>query len=377
MKEKGFFKIILGLLITMVLVGLYITFTVFTQGQGSLFHSDDSMPWTLLIASYVFFVLTSTGATLIAAMPTIFGMEKYEPLVKRAIFIALAALIAGFISIGMEMGSPLNMYNYLLSPNFNSPIWWMGLFYSSLLVVLLLKFYRIHTGKPAGKFLSIIAFVLEIAALSTLGSVFGLIEARPTFFGEYIQVYFLFSALLCGLAVLIFFNVLFYKINGTKMPENMLAIIQDLGKIMAVVISLALLLTIWRATTTLYSVRQTFIGVQNLIDSWPYRFEIFFGLMLPLCMLMYTKLRENRRVLFAISFMVLFGMGIGRMDLVMAGQLLSVLPKPPGEAAAMFYFPTIWEWFAGLFALSFMFLLVHFGERYIGLDEMEKHTQKS
>ena len=175
MKEKSIFKIVLGILIVLVLVGLYITFTVFTQGQGALFHHDDNMPWTLLIASYVFFVLTSTGATLIAAMPTIFGLDKYEPIVKRAIFIALAALIAGFISMGMELGNPLNMYNYLLHPNLNSPIWWMGLFYASLLVVLVIKFYRIHTGKQAGKKLSILAFVLEIAALSTLGSVFGLI----------------------------------------------------------------------------------------------------------------------------------------------------------------------------------------------------------
>ena len=43
--------------------------------------------------------------------------------------------------IGLELGSVLNMYQIMLSPNFSSPIWWMGFIYSVELVVLILKFW--------------------------------------------------------------------------------------------------------------------------------------------------------------------------------------------------------------------------------------------
>jgi molybdopterin-containing oxidoreductase family membrane subunit len=373
MERKGLYISWLSVLGMFMIAGLYIVFRIFTQGQGVLFHSSNDLPWTLLIASYLFFILTSTGVTFIVALPSVFGVSKYHPIVKRAIFIALSCLVAGFISMGMELGSPLNMYNYVITPNFSSPIWWMGLFYASLLVLLGYEFYMLHFGRENKlmKYVPIAAFILEIAAISTLGAVFGLIEARPTFFGEYIQLYFLFSSLISGLAALIFFNIVYYKVQRIAVPDEMKSILSDFGKILGVLLGVLLLFTIWRSVTSLYSNRFEFNSIKFLINSRPYRIEILMGILVPLFILMRKKLATNHNILLLVSLFVLLGMGIGRMDLVMAGQLLPLISESMPDRAIMSYIPTIWEWIAGLFSFAFMLLCITLGEKYLNLENKE------
>ena len=84
----------------------------------NVFHHDDAIPWTLVIASYIFFVLTSTGATIVASLSAVFGMERFKPIEKRAIFNGIITLFAGFLSMGLELGNPINMFYFLISPNF-------------------------------------------------------------------------------------------------------------------------------------------------------------------------------------------------------------------------------------------------------------------
>lgn len=371
MNKKKLYFVWLSFLGIFLITGLYVIFKIFTQGQGALFHTDDDLPWTLLIASYLFFILTSTGVTLVVALPSVFGVEKYKPIVKRAIYIALSCLIAGFISMGMELGSPLNMYHYLITPNFSSPIWWMGLFYALLMVLLGLEFYLLHTEKKMGisKYIPVAAFMLEIAALSTLGAVFGLIEARPTFFGEYIQLYFLFSSLVCGLAALLFFNIVYAKVTNQSLSDDMKSVFVDFGKMLGVLLGLLLIFTIWRSVSALYSNRVEFDSLKFLINSAPYRIEIFVGIMLPLFLIMQKALQRNMNILLAVSMLVFFGMGFGRMDLVMAGQMLPSMSQSMPDRTIISYFPTIWEWLAGLFSFAFMLLSITLGEKYLNLNK--------
>ena len=115
--QKLLYNIWIAGLLTFILLGLITVIRIMVQGQGTIFHADDRIPWTLLIASYIFFVLTSSGVMLVSSLPLVFGMKQYYPIAKRSVFIALCALIAGFIAIGLELGNPLNMYHYFLHPN--------------------------------------------------------------------------------------------------------------------------------------------------------------------------------------------------------------------------------------------------------------------
>ena len=380
MKENKLYYGWLSVLGVFIVVGLVAIVRIFVEGHGELFHTDDRVPWTLLIAAYVFFVLTSTGVTFVAALPQVFGMKQFEPLAKRSIFIAIAALIAGFISMGMELGAPFKMIYYVITPNFSSPIWWMGLFYALLLCFLVAKFYKMHIGdwhSKFSKFLAIGAFVLEIAALSTLGLVFGLIEARPTFFGEYVQVYFLFSAFLSGIAAVILFSLVYFKLSFGKIPAEQENMFNNLAKIFTAVIAITFVFTVWRATVGLFANRAEFSNVQFVLNSIPYQLEIFVGLLLPLGLMLVVKIRNSFTGKMLASIFVILGLALGRMHLLIAGQIVPVMPKLTIDQEILFYFPTIWEWVVALFSFAVMFLIYTLGEKHLNLSDVPDNTLKN
>jgi len=371
MNSKKTYILWLGFLGIFLVLGAFAALRLYTQGSGAVFHANDSVPWTLLIASYVFFVLTSTGATIIASLSMVFGFSRFDPLVKRAIFIGLISLVAGFLSMGMELGNPLHMFYYFLTPNFKSPIWWMGAFYMILLVILSIKFWQIHKGIGSDKLkkiLSISALIFEVAALTTLGSVFGFIEARPTYFGEFIQVYFLFSSIISGISAIFFFSLIVYKIKYNGIPQNLKRMYESLAKIFGAFIGITLLFSIWRILIGLYANRPEFDALNYIIETWHYRVEIFVGLMIPFAIMIIPNFRRTFLGKLIAAVLVFLGLGLERMNLVMLGQIRPIFPELIESEHIISYFPTFWEWAIAMFSLTLMLFLYTLGEKYLKLE---------
>ncbi|PKN28386.1 MAG: polysulfide reductase, partial [Deltaproteobacteria bacterium HGW-Deltaproteobacteria-21] len=85
------FFIWLGVLAAAILAGLITTFQLFTKGHG-LFNTNDVIIWSLPLGVYIFLALASSGLTLLASIPLVFGVSRYEPLAKRLVFLAIATL---------------------------------------------------------------------------------------------------------------------------------------------------------------------------------------------------------------------------------------------------------------------------------------------
>ncbi len=368
-KNNRVWYLLLG---TIFLLGLYTFGRFIFMGHDAVFHSDDNVPWTLMLASYIFFILLSTGLTLIASLYTVFNIQRYRVIAKRAIFLAIASLIAGLLSEVAELGSPLNLYNYFLTPNFTSPIWWMGIFYSLYFLLLITKFLGLHFGdweSKTARVISIVTFILVIAALTTLGSVFGVIEARPTFFGEFIMAYFLLTAILSGIAALLFFTLVRYKVTTGKLPEEQRPLFRELARIFGGVLGLTILFLIWRTLIGWYALRPDFEVVKYLTTSIPFFFEFVVGLIIPFVMMLFKKYRSTYRGLITATVLVFLGLMVGRMDILMIGQMQPLVPKFVGEIEFTTYFPTIWEWMITLFVLDLMVIIYLFGEMKLNLSD--------
>ena len=61
----------------------------------------------MLIATYVFFAVSSTGLCLVSSLGHIFGFKVFEPIAKKAVFLAFVMLLVGFAVIGTELESPM------------------------------------------------------------------------------------------------------------------------------------------------------------------------------------------------------------------------------------------------------------------------------
>ena len=353
-----------------ILAGLFTAYKVVTVGHV-IYGATNLLFWTLPLATYMFFALTSTGLTFVASIPLVFGIKRYEPVAKRAVFLAIAALVAAFVSLLLETGSPLNMIKYLTSPNLTSTLWWMGTLYGFYLVFLLATFWKMHAGQ-ASKALCILAFLFAIAASSMLGASIGLTEARPAFFGAFMPVYFLLTALLGGLAAIVLVSLAYHHFARGGLPEDQASLYNELGKMLGLVIGIALLFFAWRTIVGLSATYPEFVAFEHIVGSWPYHFELWLGLVVPLILMLIPSVRATIIGKVAASVLVLLGMFAGRIELLLAGQIIPYGPMAVGLPEIVTYTPTIWEWLVVAFALAAMLLLYTLGEQYLKLEPAPK-----
>jgi molybdopterin-containing oxidoreductase family membrane subunit len=360
--------------------GVFAILWILTHDHSEVFNTTDLVPWGLGISLYVFLVLTSTGLTFVASLYMVFGIETYRPIAKRAVFIAILALLAGFVVIGSDLGQPFRAINFMFSPNPTSAMWWMSLLYSIYLVVLVGKFWTIQTGRSdtqLGKVLGIATLISAIAAHSTLGAVFGFVIGRPAHFGAFMPVYFLLTALFSGFGAIMLFTLVTQAVSKQGIRDQMRGMMDHVAKHYALVIALVSLFFTWRVIVTVYpgSEAAGYASLSHAVETYYWHIEVWLGFVLPLILLGVPALRRKTWALVAAPVSALIGLFAGRMDLVLAGEYEPVLH---GQWLPEFvkYTPSVWEWSYVILALSMSLVLYTVGEKVLGLAD-EPHASTS
>ncbi len=372
--SNGLFFTWLGLLGICILIGLYAAFKVLTGGHH-LFNANDVLIWSLPLGVYIYLALTSSGLTLLASVPLVFGIKRYEPFAKRLVFLAIAALLGGFVSIGLELGNVFHMVYILLSPNLSSPIWWMGTIYSIELIVLILKFQRIHAGdwsSSMSKLLGKIGFICALIAPLMIGSVFGLTESRVTYFGPVMSIYCLFVAILSGSALCLFYHLIQSQVTGNGLSADKDSLFKELTRIFTGALGAVIVLTLIKffieGSTVIpeflnyHKYGQVFGSVAGLNT------EIILGLFLPFILISIPGLRYNNGTRIFTSALVLLGTLAMHMEILLAGQSRPVGPKAEQFPDVISYVPSSWEWMVFLLSGAVMLLLFSLGERFLKLE---------
>jgi molybdopterin-containing oxidoreductase family membrane subunit len=371
--SNGIFFTWLGLLGIAILIGLVAAFRLLTEGHH-LFNANDVLLWSLPLGVYIYFALTSSGLTLLASIPLVFGVKKHEPFAKRLIFLAIACLLGGFVSIGLELGDIFHMIYILLSPNFSSPIWWMGAIYSLELVVLIIKFFLIHSGdwdSPVSKTLGKISFLCALIAPLMIGSVFGLTESRVTYFGPVMSIYCLLMAILSGTAFCLFYNLVHPMITGNEVSEEKNEIIQDYTRIFTGSMGAVVILTLIRLFIESSTVVPEFLNYHKYAQAFGsvagINTEVLLGLFLPFILISIPGLRHLQGTRILTSGIVLLGTLAMHIEILLAGQSRPVGPKAEQFPNVISYFPSIWEWIVFMFSVAVILLLISLGERFFRL----------
>jgi molybdopterin-containing oxidoreductase family membrane subunit len=343
---------------------------------------------------------------LLSSLGHVFGVKRFEPLSKRAIFLAIVLLVSGFLVIASDLERPWLMALYVLvTPNPTSAIWWMGTLYGIYFIVLMVEFFflcraeairRLQTeSSPAPVIYRILAvgtkksaesslrmsarlakltgaggIILAIAALSTLGAVFGLTGSRSLWYGPLLPIYFVLSAFLAGGAVLALATVLTYRVNGREALHNMKEAIVSLGRLLVLFLGIYLLFTVWNLLTAQYGrIPEEYESVMVLISgplAVPFWVgEIFLGLLVPVFILVYTRAQSVWGVAVA-SLLVVIGMFAARYDFIVAGQLVPVI----GRETLWQYAPSMIEILTVLGAFSLCLFLYSLGNRLFPLEDV-------
>ncbi|WP_310598974.1 NrfD/PsrC family molybdoenzyme membrane anchor subunit [Desulfobulbus sp.] len=356
----------------MMAIGVGVGLAGFIVGHEHLFNNTREVPWGLLIATYAFFAITSTGLCLLAAISHVFGGNNLAPLANRMVWISLITILSAFVVIGMEIESPWRMAIYnVISPNITSNIWWMGTLYGLALAFILLEFWLILTRHFAlALALGVLGALAEVAANTCLGGVFSTLASRPFWYGAQLPVYFLACAFLSGAAAAILFTHYAYLLRGRDMEPHVFSGVQAAGKILLLMIILVTVATFWRMASFYVGGADDGRIAANALYSGPLSFnfwtlEVGVGLAAPALLLAMTRMRSVG-AMSAAALMSLVGMFIARLDMVIGGQIVPQQLGFDGLPVYLNYAPSGYEWLVVLAGIGLCGLAFLQGERFFG-----------
>ncbi|NLA41864.1 MAG: polysulfide reductase NrfD [Smithella sp.] len=319
-----FLGLFAALFVAGVVAGIH---SVYIVGSRHAYGTTREIPLAMLIATYAFFVITSTGLCLVSSIGHIFGVERFMPIAKRAVLLSVITIMSGFLVIGLELENPFRLAVYLfLSPNFTSNIWWMGVLYAFEVVLLILEFTFILLDKhKASVVAGLLGILFGIAAISNLGGVFAMLNGREFWYGPYLPIFFIASAFLMGCAAVIFFTVLAYCVHREPLDRSMADSLAAVGKLAGVMLAVTMFFTIWRMVTLAVGGTHGML-VRDALVSGPFAFnfwalEVGLGMILPFALVLWSA---GKRIgpLFLASALVIFSSFFMRLDMVVAGQIV-------------------------------------------------------
>jgi molybdopterin-containing oxidoreductase family membrane subunit len=366
-----------------MLAGIILFFlALFVLGVGNyLIHGHHAYnvtrehPWGLLIAVYIFFVVSSTGLCIVGSLGDVFGLKDYEMISKRAIFGSIVTILAGFAVIAFEIGHPIRMMIWnVLTPGLTSAIWWMGTLYGLYLTFMIIEFVFLlkHDMKNA-KIFGLTGLLVGLAAHSNLGSVFGFLNARPISNGVFYPTYFILTAFITGIFIAFIMMGFRYKLN---FPENARKMLTNLAKIQALLVSILIFFVTWKLLTDIYGgMPGRADTAKHILGSWTFWTEVILVMIIPLVFVLKTA-GKDVGTMFWISLSGMVGIFFMRYNLVHDTQLKPLQMMKTREYQLppewIHYFPSATEIMISLGGLGLCLLLYYIGTRLFNLD-MDEH----
>lgn len=305
-------------------------------------------PWGLLIAMYIFFVVSSTGLCIISALGHVFKFKSFEFIGKRAIFGAIITILSGFAVIGLEIGHPVRMMIYnTISPGLTSAIWGMGVLYSIYLGLIVMEF--IFLSRDDHKWSTMFGLgglLIGIAAHSNLGAVFGFLVGRPLANGVFYPVYFILSAMITGCYLLFLMYGYKYKMQFDEQMEKFLV---HLARLLGLLIAILMFFEFWRFMTAIYGgVPERADTALHILTSPGFLIgELLIGMLIPFLIILFSKAKAIKKIIYA-SIGGMVGIFFMRYDLVhdtllypMQTLKIREYQLPPSWVE---YSPTFTEW---------------------------------
>ena len=323
------YLIFVGLFGLLMLIGIGAGINaLFIAGSRHAYGTFREVPVAMLISTYVFFVVASTGLCLISSLGHVFGVRDFMPLARRSVYLSIITILAGFLVIGLEIENPFRMVVYnIISPNFSSNIWWMGTLYGFALVFLTIEFVFLLQEKKHKKaiIVCLLGVITEVAANTNLGGVFAMMHGRPYWYGPYLPVYFLLSAMVTGCAFIIFFFVLSYWINRKTMDQPTEKALTSVGKLAILLLIILMIFTVWKMLTTSVGLPSAMEAL-NAIISGPYAFsfwgiEVLGGMIIPFILLLVSR-GKNIMLMFVAAAIMIFSIFFMRLDMVVVGEIV-------------------------------------------------------
>jgi molybdopterin-containing oxidoreductase family membrane subunit len=372
----------------------------------------DVVSWGLYISLFAWFVGVSAGGLIVSSSAAVFRIKQWQPISKLANLVASVAIALAAFSILPDLGRPDRILNLFIYPNLGSPLVWDVFIIFTYLIISLVELGLLISADNAKKLsnepkyvsrekavrgLAFVALPVAVLTHSITAWIFGLQISRPAWNTALLAPLFLASALVSGLALVIFVSVLANRYGSVKVDRETLA---GLARLLGVIILVDLFLiaseyitAIWPATPAEVSPLLTeFFG-----PYWWIAWTQWILALVAFAVVAYPRLRRSSIALTFASILVLVEIFIYRIELVVPAFVNPLVQYPPGTSVGApavaytqsivgyspgysfqlvgIYFPTVIEWGIAIGIVALAALLIVLGIHYLPLGAVEEPSR--
>lgn len=333
--------------------------------DGFIYPNEIELQWGILIVLYPYITGLVAGAFILASLERVFKIKVLGPTYHLALLTALAFLMVAGLPLVSHLGHPFRSYEILTTPQLGSAMAIFGFVYLwYLLVVLLLeiwfdyrhdlvlwsneskgikrRIYKILTlgvtdispkalawDKKLGYIITVVGIPSAFLLHGYVGFIFGSIKANPWWSTVLMPVIFLLSAMVSGIALVMF---LYMAVSWIRKVKIDMACLDEIGKFLFMVLILDFTLESLDQVHRIYVAEESFEILHMLVNGQLnitlFVFQGLMGTIIPLIVLgvfrIYKPIPEIRKFLYLmLSSLVLFGVFFMRWNVVIGGQLFS------------------------------------------------------
>lgn len=333
--------------------------------DGYIYPNEIALNWDLLIVMYPYITGLVAGAFILASLNRVFDIKALRPTYEISLLTALSFMLVATMPLITHLGQPWRFYEMLVTPHLTSAMAIFGFVYLwYLMVVLLLEIwfdyrydmviwsqqkkgimrtvYKVltlgvsDTSPESRKTDDKIGYIITVVGIPSafllhgyVGFIFGSIKANPWWSSVMMPVIFLFSAMVSGIALVMFIYMGVTYLRKQKL--DMLAM-DTIAKYLFYILIIDFTLESLDQIHRIYEADESFdilkILVHGKLFFTFFIMQIGVGMLFPvvtLGILQFKKPRDRiKKVLYLIvSICVLVGIFFMRWNVVIGGQLFS------------------------------------------------------
>ena len=336
-----------------------------SEVTGFIYPNEVEIQWGILVVVYPYITGLVAGAFILASLVQLFNVKEVQPTYRLALLTALAFLLIAPLPLLLHLGHPLRSYEIFLTPQLKSAMAMFGFVYLwYLMAVLLLELwfeYRKdlviwskNAGFPLNSIYRLLSFfstdvseravafdhkairVITLIGVPSafllhgyVGFIFGSVKANPWWGSVLMPLVFLMSAIVSGIALVIFLYMVVAPLKGKGVEMACLdKITSYLFYAVIVDFTLEVLDFIHRLYQSEESIKILSRLVMDKLFVSLWVIQVLLGMLVPLTVMVAVKslkLTEELRRLFYFASVILIQLGIfaTRWNVVIGGQLFS------------------------------------------------------
>ncbi len=285
-----------------------------------LYNVPHEIPWKIYIPFYFYFTGLSAGSFILSTLSTVFGIKRFKPMALPAAIISFALLLLAPACLILDLHQPTRFWHTLVPEYFNNT---SALSYGSWLLTaypianLVYIYFIFVKYDRITKILGTITVPLAIFVHAYTGFAFALVRARAWWHSALMPGYFLTSALLSGIALLVVVAMIMDRYRREKLELDLYRSLR--------LMMIGILLTdlFWNASfwlTLLVSNADGYASIRFALHEPLYIWgELVAGMLIPLAILLMPRAGERKGWLCLASILIICGVFLMRYSVVFIG----------------------------------------------------------